>query len=429
MLKTGRVLLLLAILLLTANAEANVPVIVKVSQTANISNIAALLGGSVLDSLPGANTYLLSLPSLPLLTPTLQLLGLQWIAPNKLMTLPSVVPVAMLSVPATMPPAWYKYQPSMQIIGSNSAHAISSGGGVVVADINARVDYGHPALIGHLTSGYDFVANTPSSITNLNQSSAGFLDESGGGFLNQSSAGFLDQSSAGFLDDNGVGILNQSAAGFLDGTDPAYSHGTLCAGVIAAIAPNAMIMPLRAFDDEGNADIFTLAKAIRYAVQHGARVLNMSFGTLQDVKVLQEAIQFAQRANVVLVASAGNNNTSNPQYPASYSGVFGSASTGLTDVKSWFSNYGSNGVNVYLDAPGENIISPYPDGRYSIVSGTSFSAPAVSGTAALVLSLRTTGIASYIANTAVKIDQQNPNYSGQLGVGRIDALNAVQAAQ
>jgi subtilisin family serine protease len=338
----------------------------------------------------------------------------------------------MLSVPANVPPNWYKYQPSMQIIRSNSAQAISSGRGVVVADINSRVDYGHPALIGHLTSAYDFVANTPSSITSLNQSSAGFLDDqSGGGFLNQSAAGFLDQSSAGFLDNNGVGvsILNQSSAGFLDGTNPAYSHGTLCAGVIAAIAPNAMIMPLRAFDDEGNADIFTLAKAIRYAVQHGAQVLNMSFGTLQDVKVLQEAIQFAQRANVVLVASAGNNNTSNPQYPASYSGVLGSASTGLTDVKSWFSNYGSNGVNVYLDAPGENIISPYPDGRYSIVSGTSFSAPAVSGTAALVLSLRTTGIASYIANTVVKIDQQNPNYSGQLGVGRIDVLNAVKAAQ
>src|SRR5207249_9335265 len=134
-------------------------------------------------------------------------------------------------------------------------------------DINSRVDYGHPALLGRLTSGYDFVANTPSSTTTLNQSSAGFLDDqSSAGFLDdQSSAGFLDQSTAGFLDSMGVSILNdQSSAGFLDGSNPAYSHGTLCSGVIAAVAPDSMIMPLRAFDDNGTADTFTLAKAVRY---------------------------------------------------------------------------------------------------------------------------------------------------------------------
>src|SRR5262249_18990651 len=160
-----------------------------------------------------------------------------------------------------------------------------------------------------------------------------FLDQSSAGFLDQSSAGFLDQSSAGFLDNNGVKALSDLG---IFGTNPAYSHGTLCAGVIAAVAPDAMIMPLRAFDSNGNADTFTLAKAIRYAAQHGAQVLSMSFGTLKDVKVLKDAIQFAQNSNVILVASAGNNNTSAMQYPASYPGVMGSAATDIFDVKGSF---------------------------------------------------------------------------------------------
>ena len=429
--KTGRLVCLLLLMLFAANAHAaNLPVIIKVSPTANILNITSLLGGTVLDSIPGADTYLLSLPNLPLLSPTLQLLGVQWIEVNKFMTLPSMAPLAALSVPANAAPDWYKYEPSMQLIRANSAQAYSGTLSVVVADINSQVDYGHPALIGHLTSGYDFVANTPAGAATLNQSSAGFLDDqSSAGFLDdQSSAGFLDQSSAGFLDSNGVGILNdQSSAGFLDGTNPAYSHGTLCAGIIAAIAPKAMIMPLRAFDDKGNADTFTLAKAVRYAAQHGAQVLNMSFGTLKDVKALREAVQFAQSKNVALVASAGNNNTSAPQYPAAYPGVLGSAATDLFDVKGWFSNYG--GYDVVLDAPGVNIISTYPGNRYSIVSGTSFSAPAVAGAAALVRSLKFSGVGTYLTGTAVKVDGKNPNYSGKLGYGRIDVLSAVKAAK
>jgi subtilisin family serine protease len=424
--KTRGLVCLIFVLLFAVNAHAaNLPVIIKIAPTANISLIANTLGGTVLDSIPGANTYLLSLPNLPLVSTTLQLLGVQWIDLNKFMTLPSMVPVAALSVPANAAPDWYKYQPSMQLIRSNAAQPYSGVQSVVVADINSKVDFGHPALIGHLTSGYDFVAGSPAAATQLNQSSAGFLDDqSSAGFLDdQSSAGFLDdQSSAGFLDNNGVGVLS----GFLDGTNPAASHGTLCVGVIAAVAPKAMIMPLRAFDDNGNADTFTLAKAIRYAANNGAHILSMSFGTLKDVKVLREAVQFAQNKNVLLVASAGNNSTSAAQYPAAYSGVLGSAATDLFDVKGWFSNYGTS--NVVLDAPGVNIIAPYPGNRYSIVSGTSFSTPAVAGEAALIRSLKSTGVASYLTGNVVKIDNRNPNYVGKLGYGRIDVLNAVKAA-
>jgi subtilisin family serine protease len=285
----------------------------------------------------------------------------------------------------------------------------------VVADINSKVDVQHPALIGHLTSGYDFVTTKPAGTAALNQSSASFMDQSSASFMDQSSASFMDQSSASFID--------QSSASFMDSKNPAYSHGTLCAGIIAAVAPDSMIMPLRVFDDQGSSDYFNIAKAIHYAVQHGAQVINMSFGTLQNSQTIKVAVTFAQGNNVVLVASAGNSATSVPQYPAAYSGVITTAATDLLDNKASFSNYGKS---VYVDAPGVNIFSSYPGGYYSVVSGTSFSAPAVAGTVALIRSLRTTGIANSIAAGAINIDAKNPSYAKQLGYGRIDVLRAVK---
>src|SRR5262249_23331887 len=155
--------------------------------------------------------------------------------------------------------------------------------GVVVADINSQVDYSHPALVGHLTSGYDFVSDRPQNVTALDDSSASYLDDSSASYLDSVTITYLNDSSASYLDD--------SSASYLDSQNPAYSHGTLCAGIIAAIAPDAMIMPLRAFDDNGSSNTFMIAKAIRYAVNHGAQVINMSFGTLDDTRVLRSAIE------------------------------------------------------------------------------------------------------------------------------------------
>jgi subtilisin family serine protease len=124
----------------------------------------------------------------------------------------------------------------------------------------------------------------------------------------------------------------------------------------------------------------------------------------------------------VLVTSAGNDNTSGNQYPAAYHGVLSAAATDLLDQKAPFSNFGND---VYVDAPGVNIFSSFPDGYYGIVSGTSFSAPAVAGTAALVRSLHATDVEDIIAAGAIDIDSQNPDYKNKLGFGRIDVLRSV----
>jgi subtilisin family serine protease len=124
---------------------------------------------------------------------------------------------------------------------------------------------------------------------------------------------------------------------------------------------------------------------------------------------------------VTVVASAGNNSSSGLQYPAAYPGVINTAATKLSDVKASFSNYGST---IDIDAPGVNIVSAFPGNLYGLVNGTSFSAPIIAGTAALVRSL---GLdpATSINAAGVSIDALNPGYAGQLGHGRIDILEAV----
>jgi subtilisin family serine protease len=411
---TGRRILLVLALLLGLAAQAGAaPLIVQVSPLSSITSIVNALGGTLLDNIPGTNIYLLNVPVVPssLLA---SLLGIQWMEPNLGVTQPGFVPIGVVTVPGNTLADWYKYQPSMLLIHSREALAYSKGRGVVVADLNSQVDVAHPALIGHLTTGYDFVAAKPSGWAALNQSSSSFMDDSSSGVLNQSSSSFMDQFSAS--------LLNQSSSSFKDG-NPAYSHGTLCAGIIAVVAPESMIMPVRVFDDTGSADLFTISKAIRYAAQQGAQVINMSFGTLQNSQAVRNSIDFALSKNVVLVASAGNNNTSAPQYPAAYSGVITAAATDLGDVKASFSNYGNY---VDVDAPGVNIFSSYPGGFYSVVSGTSFSAPMIAGTAALIRSLPSTGVANRISAGAINIDSKNPNYAHQLGSGRVDVLQAVR---
>jgi subtilisin family serine protease len=421
---TGRRILLTLILMLglTAYAEAQVPVIVQLSPLGNITSITRVLNGTVLDSIPNTHIYLLNVPLsstlnslLSPLSPVLGLLGIQWVEVNSGITLPNVGQLGVLQVASGAGPNWYQAQPAWQLMHGPNALAYSRGAGVIIADLNSRVDTTHPAIAKHLIGGYDFVTGKPTGYGVLDQSSASFLDQSSASFLDQSSASFLDQSSASFLDTLGLPVAS---------SNPAYSHGTECAGVLAAIAPDSLIMPLRIFDDNGQTDLFSAAKAIRYAVDHGAQVINMSFGTLTNSSAVKSSITYAQSVNVTLAASAGNNNTTSPQYPAAYSGVITTAATNIFDQKASFSNYGSS---IVVDAPGVNIILPYPGGIYTVVSGTSFSAPAVAGTAALIRSLHVTGATASITGTSVNINVENPHYVNQLGHGRIDVLQAVKA--
>src|SRR5262249_2203481 len=148
----------------------------------NITSVVSALGGQVIDSIPGTGIYLLDVPVVPP-SSTASLLGIQWMELNQGVTLPGFVQVGVLPTPANVAPDWYKAQPSMLLIRSGNASPYSTGRGVVVADINSKVDVAHPSLVGHLTTGYDFVANKPTGTAALNQSSASFMDQSSASFM------------------------------------------------------------------------------------------------------------------------------------------------------------------------------------------------------------------------------------------------------
>ncbi len=407
------VLLILLVALVTTGlmASSDYLVIVTVADGANLKDIAAAYDGKVLDSLPG-NTYLMDLNRQTPKYPVTGVLSMDFANSVK----DGAGKGGVLSVRPGTTPDWYYAQPALTLLGISQTRSKSTGKGVIIADINSAVDYSHPSLRGHLIAGYDFVLGRASGYI-LDQSSATFLDQSSATFLDQSSATFLDQSSATFLDQSSATFLDQSSATFLDATNPAHGHGTLVAGILAAVAPDAMIMPIRAFDDQGNTDDFTVAKAIIWAVDNGADVINMSFGTLSQSKVIKDAVNYADKNGVTMTASAGNNGIVESQYPGAFDKVLSVAATNLIDLKAPFSD---SGDSVDVSAPGVSIIAPFPGGYFAVVSGTSFSAPLAAGEAALLRS--SLGVKKnqkdQIKGKIHKIDQINPGV--KLGQGRID---------
>jgi thermitase len=189
------------------------------------------------------------------------------------------------------------------------------------------------------------------------------------------------------------------------------------------VAPKANILPLKAFSSNGTGYLSNIVAALYYAVQHHANVVNMSFDLASSSPALNQAISYANRSGVVLVAAAGNESTSAAVYPAALHGyVVGIASTTDWDSRSSFSNYGT--TDVWIAAPGENIVSTFPGGTYASASGTSFSSPIVAGTVSLMLSAKTQSVnQSQAANALSNAQRLTPD----LNHGRLNVYQAVSA--
>src|SRR6267143_3879562 len=357
------------------------------------------------------------------LTLTETLLGIVSVEVDRLLPIPQV-PLA--SIPSglydTAPVnyygtvVWHGYvvQPATQIIRLQDAqNGFRIGGSGIVAVIDTGVDVNHPVLSAVLLPGYDFTRNQAGA--------SEWLDVSGleGGppttKPQNQQPGYVQQSTAA--------VLDQSTAAVLDGDPyPAFGHGTLTSGLIHLVAPKAMILPLKAFSSNGTGQLSNIVAALYYAVQHHANVVNMSFDLTSPSPALTQAAAYANKAGVVLVASAGNGNTSAPVYPAALNTyVVGIASTTNWDSRSSFSNYGA--TDVWIAAPGENIISTFPGGTYGSASGTSFSSPIVAGTVSLMLSARSSLNQSQAASSLSHAVKLTPD----LNRGRLDAYQAISA--
>lgn len=232
----------------------------------------------------------------------------------------------------------------------------------------------------------------------------------------------------------------QAGYSFLTGTtntSDVYGHGTSVAGTAAAVTNNATgtagvgwlnpIVPLVVLDANDFASYSNIASAIIWAADHGIRIANVSIGGSSPSSTLQNAIDYAWSRGTVVFASAMNNATSTPYYPAACDHVISVSATNESDALTSFSNFGAT---IDLSAPGINILSPKNGGGYWYTWGTSFSSPIVAATAALVLSrqpsLTNDALVSILENNAD--DKGATGWDQYFGFGRINAYRAVNAA-
>ncbi len=307
----------------------------------------------------------------------------------------------------------YVNQPAAQIVrvseAQNTFHVAGTG---IVADIDTGVDPNHPVLQGVLLPGWDFTRDQPggSEMTDLQPpfTSPSPCADCPAAVVNQSTAAVLDQSTAAVLDGN-----PQYAA---------FGHGTMVMGVIHMVAPQAQLLPLKAFQSDGTGRLSDILSAIYFAVRNQANVINMSFDLKTNSHELSKALDYANKQNVICSASVGNDGAMEIVYPAAVqSDVMGVASTSDLDQRSTFSNFGD--AIVWVAAPGEAIISTYPFGSYGAAWGTSFSAPFVAGAAALLLDQRPSTNESQAAAAVAHATPIGPD----MGNGRLDLVQALAA--
>jgi subtilisin family serine protease len=282
-------------------------------------------------------------------------------------------------------------------------------GSDIVAMIDTGLDPDHPALAPVVLTGYDFTRNKKGA------------DEKGD----------LDHSTAAVLDSGGdkiplyvtpwlAAVLTPAGAAALDNPEYAdFGHGTMTAGIVHMVAPTAKILPLKAFSADGTGYLSNIVRAVYYAAGQHSKVLSMSFNFDSYSTEMANAINYVSGRGLICVASAGNDAEEIEVYPASLPNVMGVAATTDTDTQSTYTNYGPQVV--WVAAPGDNIVSTYPYDTYSASSGTSFSAPFVSGTAALLLNVNSKEDQSTAAAAIAHAVYISPN----LNHGRLDTYQAV----
>lgn len=262
---------------------------------------------------------------------------------------------------------------------------LSRGDGVIIAILDTGVDMAHPDLVDKLVPGRSFVD------------------------------GADDDSPP--ADDHGHGTVVAGLAGA--GTDNGIG--------IAGVGFNARVMPVKVLSHTGSGTHSTIASGLVWAVDNGARVINMSLGGPYASNTLELAVDYAWDHGALLTAAVGHEGTSTPMYPAAYEPVMGVAGTGPDDQRLAFSNYGEY---ISVAAPGLSVHSTGRGGGYGFWSGTSMAAPQVAGVAALVMSadpaLTNTQVREILESSAD--DLGAPGWDPYYGHGRVNALRAVTQA-
>lgn len=305
----------------------------------------------------------------------------------------------------------YVQQPAIQNIRLSDASAAFPGaaGAGVVAVIDTGVDPSHPALMAVLLPGYDFTRNQGGADETLD--------------INMGAVSPASSSQPTWTSPNTAANVSQSTAAVVDGNSQYgdFGHGTMVAGIIHLVAPTTKILPLKAFHSDGTGYTSDILRAIYYAIEQHANILNMSFTLAAYSREVATALDLATGTGMILVAAAGNNGQEILTYPAALWNVMGVASATNDGKLSTFSNYGPQ--LVWVAAPGEGVVTTYPFSTYAAGWGTSFSAPFVSGTAARMLSINQFCDQYGSSQSTAHAQPMDPN----AGHGQLDTYQAVQA--
>lgn len=296
-------------------------------------------------------------------------------------------------------------------VDGNEAWTLSTGTSTIVAVIDNGVLYTHEDLINQMWDGSSCVSESGDALNNCNH---------GYDFENS------DLSPLPTI---------QVGTSTYDGY-----HGTHVAGIIAAqmnngvgvvgIAPNTKIMALKF-----GLDVASEVKAIDFAIQNGAKIINASYGGSEFSQTEYDAIQRFKDAGGIFVAAAGNSTADNDttaQYPASYdlSNIISVAATDQNDALASFSNYGATSVDI--GAPGRHILSTATtdgtDETYAYLSGTSMASPYVAGAVALVMSLFPNASQATLKGAILSSGDAVPALAGNTVSGkRLNAFAALSA--
>ncbi|HEY9721886.1 MAG TPA: S8 family peptidase [Oscillatoriaceae cyanobacterium] len=261
--------------------------------------------------------------------------------------------------------------------------------GVTVAVLDTGVDYLHPELLGRVIKGPDLADGTSDPMDHMGHGThvAGIIGAAG---------------------NNGIGV--------------------------AGVAWNCKILAIKVLGDDGNGTTDTVAQGIKYAADHGARVINMSLGTSDQTidPVLHEAMDYAHQHGCVICAASGNE--SGPVgAPANDPNALAVSSTSHFWLFEWCSLYSNTGPKVEVAAPGGGILSTLPSegsqlGRnYGTLSGTSMATPFVSGEAALIIAQHPSWSADQVrARIDAAVDHKGSSgRNNDYGYGRVDLAKAL----
>ena len=291
------------------------------------------------------------------------------------------------------------------------------------------IEKGDPeVIIAVVDTGFDYTHEDLASQTWVN---AGEIPDNG-----------IDDDNNGYIDDvNGWDFSElpnsdgngKSRNGDNDPIDES-GHGTHVAGIVGAavdndlgisgIAWNCTLMPIRGAGVRGIRDNRSAA-AIVYAVDNGARVINMSWGGRERSFVLRDAVDYAYARGVLMVAASGNGSEGASIFPAGYRKVISVAATEQHKQKFYQSNFGAS---IDIGAPGNVILSTHINNRYRPLSGTSMATAHVSGVAALIISKRPSLTHQEVRQILLSATDPITESPGLVGAGNLNAARALMAS-